>query len=84
MPLTLIAFWGYRCLRCGWEWEPVGLEREPDGKKPDDPWPEPFNCPRCKSPDWNAPRKYKRVVNPRRQNYRSPLLDPLVRLRYLK
>jgi hypothetical protein len=83
VPLTLIAMWGYRCLRCGWEWEPKGLEREPDGQKPEDPWPEPANCPRCTTPDWNVPRK-NNMSKPRKQNYRSPLLNPLNRLRYFK
>jgi len=81
MPLTLIAMWGYRCIRCGWEWEPQGIEREPDGKKPEDPWPEPGKCPKCHSPNWNKPRIYK-MSRPSEQKYRSPLLDPLTVLKY--
>jgi hypothetical protein len=57
MPLVKIAMWGYRCLRCGHEWVPRGIEQPPDGKKPPDPDEEPRVCPKCKNPYWNRPRK---------------------------
>jgi len=43
---------GYRCNRCGHEWKP---RQSTEG--------EPKVCPKCKSPYWNKPRKYKRKVS---------------------
>ena len=43
VPITVM---GYRCDQCGHEWIPRE-ESEP----------EPASCPRCKSSDWNRPRK---------------------------
>src|SRR5262245_51852855 len=40
---------GCRCERCGNEWIPRDLAREPEA------------CPRCKSPYWNRPRKHAKV-----------------------
>jgi len=59
MGLVRFTLWGYRCLRCGHEWAPRGVEQLPGGKKPPDPAPdeEPRVCPKCKSPYWNRPRK---------------------------
>jgi hypothetical protein len=42
VPITVM---GFRCERCGYEWVPRDIEQEPK------------NCPRCKSPYWNRPRK---------------------------
>jgi DNA-directed RNA polymerase subunit RPC12/RpoP len=57
MGLVKVTMWGYRCLRCDYEWVPRGLERLDDGKKPPDPDEEPRVCPKCKSPYWNKPRR---------------------------
>jgi DNA-directed RNA polymerase subunit RPC12/RpoP len=58
MPLVKIVLWGYRCLRCGHEWVPRGVDLVVgDGRKPPDPDEEPRVCPKCKSPYWNKPRK---------------------------
>src|SRR5258708_6170190 len=45
MPLVPITVMGYRCERCGNEWVPRT------------PTQEPRNCPKCKSPYWNKPRR---------------------------
>jgi predicted Zn-ribbon and HTH transcriptional regulator len=45
MPMVPITLMGYRCERCGGEWVPQNLKREP------------VACPKCKSPYWNRPRK---------------------------
>ena len=42
IPITVM---GYRCERCGGEWVPKDVEKEP------------IACPKCKSPYWNRPRK---------------------------
>src|SRR5690349_1281049 len=42
VPITVM---GCRCDRCEYEWIPRDVEVEPEA------------CPRCKSPDWNKPRK---------------------------
>jgi len=41
-----VQLWGYRCERCGHEWLPREKDQEPQV------------CPKCKSPYWNAPRKF--------------------------
>ncbi len=43
-----VKLWGYRC-RCGHEW----LSRDKAN--------EPRVCPKCKSPNWDRPRKAKVV-----------------------
>lgn len=48
MGLVTIKQQGYRCGRCEHEWVPrLSTEGEPRV------------CPKCKSPYWNKPRKYK-------------------------
>ena len=42
VPITVM---GFRCERCENEWIPRHIEQEPR------------NCPRCKSPYWNKPRR---------------------------
>jgi hypothetical protein len=42
VPITVM---GFRCERCGNEWIPRDIDQEPR------------NCPKCKSPYWNRPRK---------------------------
>jgi hypothetical protein len=43
--------WYWVCERCGHEWPPKGES-------------EPKNCPKCKSPYWNTPRKIsKKAAN---------------------
>jgi hypothetical protein len=49
MPKVKITVWGFRCGRCQHEWVP----RDPDSNE------EPRYCPKCKSPYWNKPRRYK-------------------------
>ena len=48
---------GYRCERCGKEWEARGprLENRPR-VAPDEPV-KPRICPQCKSPYWETPRR---------------------------
>ena len=57
MSLVKITMWGYRCLRCGHEWVPRGIEQVPDSKKPLEHDEEPRVCPKCKSPYWNRLRR---------------------------
>jgi predicted Zn-ribbon and HTH transcriptional regulator len=40
-----ITVWGFRCERCGHEWVPHDINKEPTV------------CPKCKNPYWNQPRK---------------------------
>jgi len=42
VPITVM---GYRCERCGHEWIPREMPREPRV------------CPKCKSPYWDIPKK---------------------------
>jgi hypothetical protein len=42
VPITVM---GCRCERCSHEWIPTEVEREPSV------------CPKCKSPEWDRPRK---------------------------
>lgn len=57
MGLVKVVRWGFRCLRCGHEWVPRGLEDIVDGKIPKALAEEPRVCPKCKSPYWNKPRQ---------------------------
>ena len=50
-----LRVWGYRCERCGHEWQPRDKEEEPRV------------CPSCKSPYWNRPRKDGKVNKKRRK-----------------
>ncbi len=43
VPITVM---GYRCERCGYEWIPRG-----------EPTQEPKACAKCKSPNWDKPRR---------------------------
>jgi predicted Zn-ribbon and HTH transcriptional regulator len=45
MPIVEIKMKGFRCERCGHEWVPKDISKEPRV------------CPKCKSPYWNAPRR---------------------------
>lgn len=42
VPITVM---GYKCERCGHEWIPNDMGKEPKV------------CPKCKSPYWNSPKK---------------------------
>jgi DNA-directed RNA polymerase subunit RPC12/RpoP len=57
MALVKVTMWGYRCLRCGHEWVPRGLDGTTGNKKPPELSEEPRVCPKCKSPYWNRPRQ---------------------------
>ncbi len=46
-PIGMVPLTGCRC-RCGHEW----LPRDPDDK--------PRVCPKCKSPNWDRPKKFER------------------------
>ena len=45
MPIVEIKSEGFLCERCGHEWVPRDINREPEV------------CPKCKSPYWNIKRK---------------------------
>lgn len=47
-----------KCLQCGHEWIPRGLEQTEAGKKPPEPDDGPHVCPKCKSPYWDRPRNW--------------------------
>lgn len=48
MPIVEIKVKGFRCERCGHEWVPKDITKEPRV------------CPKCKSPYWNRPRRTKK------------------------
>lgn len=48
--------WGLRCLRCGHEWVPRGVEQPADGKPPPEPKDPPRICPKCKSAYFDKPK----------------------------
>lgn len=45
MPIVEIVTRGFKCERCGHEWIPNDIAKEPKV------------CPKCKSPYWNVPRR---------------------------
>lgn len=45
MPIVEIKVKGFKCERCGHEWIPNDIKKEPRV------------CPKCKSPYWNIPRR---------------------------
>ena len=57
MGLVRVVLWGFKCLRCGHPWVPLGLKKVEEGERPPDPKEEPRVCPKCKSPYWNRPRR---------------------------
>jgi rubredoxin len=50
---------GYRCERCGHEWQARGPRKEnlPRGTDPEDV--KPKLCPKCKSAHWETPKRSK-------------------------
>jgi predicted Zn-ribbon and HTH transcriptional regulator len=47
MARVKITIEGFKCERCGHEWSPMDIKKEP------------AVCPKCKSPYWNRPRKLR-------------------------
>jgi predicted Zn-ribbon and HTH transcriptional regulator len=45
MPIVEIKTKGFQCERCGHQWVPLDINKEPRV------------CPKCKSPYWNTKRK---------------------------
>lgn len=45
MPIVEIKTKGFQCERCGHQWIPLDINKEPKV------------CPKCKSPYWNVKRK---------------------------
>jgi len=63
MPMVPITVMGYRCERCGGEWVPKELGREP------------VACPRCKSPYWNRPKRSAPMLT--YENFRDKIRESL-------
>jgi predicted Zn-ribbon and HTH transcriptional regulator len=57
MKWVKLSMWGLRCLRCGHEWVPRGVEQPENGKAPPEPKDPPRICPKCKSAYFDVPPK---------------------------
>lgn len=56
-PIGMVMLLGCRC-RCGHEW----LPREPE---------KPRTCPKCKTPNWDRPKKWERKKRPKTTGRKS-------------
>ena len=52
--MAIIQVTGFQCERCEWKWAPRLVTDDIEI---------PVKCPRCNSPYWNRPRKYKGYEN---------------------
>lgn len=64
MPYIMIE--GYLCERCGYRWASRNGTGYRDSK-------DPGNCPRCKSPYWNKPRKNNLPLERRANKWEPPV-----------